>query len=252
MSTHTSKIVVYGLEFQAALAAALAVATTKEPWDVVQLRMSATGGDLLVCARDPLRDMVLAVAVGTEVVDVFAGRDEVVEISRADARTLAAKKVRKDDDEDDPLVGLIIGEHQITSTDETGFGLGIRQVRVRRLDTTGGSTLLGDVENFLSVAANTDGAEQVVLSPAQWKKISAVAVTTGAELAAQPLEPTKDLPSRVLLTGESVALFAGFRPAAEQAEGEPSPEQLEGLSFERMPPSRLSTRSCAGRERQRR
>lgn len=233
MSTQTSKIVAYGLELQTALAAALAVAPAKGPHDVVQLRMSSTSGDLLVCARDPLQDLVLAVTVGTEMVDVVAERDEVVEISKADARTVAAKKVRKDDDEDDPLVGLIIGEDKITVTDETGFGLGIRQVRVRRITAPGSSPVLGDVETMLSTAAGADGAEQVMLSPGQWKKIAAVAVATGARLSARPLEPTKDLPSRFLLTSECAAMFAGYRPkVAASAETPADGAATEPLSFE--------------------
>lgn len=217
----TSKIIVFGLEFQAALKAAMAVAANKEPFDVIQLRINPAGGDLMVCARDPQHDLIVSITVGTTMVDVVADRDEVIEISKPDARVLAAMKVKQFDEEEDPLVGLIIAEDRITRTDETGFGLGIRQARVRRATWAGEPPALGDVEGMLARAADSLPGESGALTPTQWKKLAAVATATEVSLLTYPLEAS-DGDSRVLITGDRVAAYASSAASTPRTE-EPSP-----------------------------
>lgn len=217
----SSKVIVYGVELQAALKAALAVAPNSD-YDVVQLRVQASGGNLLVCARDPKNNLMVGITVGTTMVDIVHDRDEVIEISKASVVQILAKKVKADGDEEDPLVGLIIAEDKVTCTDETGFDLGIRLTRVRRVWFDGGNPYLGDVEAMLARAADSLPDEAAYLSPIQWKKIAAVANATGTDLAVHPLENPNGGMSRVLITGDRVAGYASHMPRAE----EPEPSEL--------------------------
>lgn len=235
----TSKIIVFGLEFQAALKAAMAVAANKEPFDVIQLRINP-GGDLMVCARDPQHDLIVSITVGTTMVDVVADRDEVIEISKPDARALAAMKVKQIDEEEDPLVGLIIAEDRITRTDETGFGLGIRQARVRRATWAGEPPALGDVEGMLARAADSLPGESGALTPTQWKKLAAVATATEVSLLTYPLEASEG-DSRVLVTGDRVAAFAS------SAASTPRTGQLEPTTPAFDDVTDLSTRRVSAR-----
>lgn len=220
----SSKVIVYGLELQAALKAVLAVAPNAD-YDLVQLRVQATGGNLLVGARDPKNNLVVGITVGTTMVDIVHDRDEVLEISKASVVQILGKKVKADDDEEDPLVGLIITDDRVTCTDETGLDLGLRLTRVRRLHYDSGPWL-GDVEAMLAAASDSLPGESSALSPVQWKKVAAVANAVGLDLEVRPLQPSDAGMHRSLIVGDRVAVYAAHSPRRDD---EDAPEQVEAL-----------------------
>lgn len=208
--TETSKVIVFGQEFQAALKAAHAVAPNSD-YDMVQLRVQASGGNLLVCARDPKNNMIVRITVGTTMVDIVHDRDEVIEISKASAHQIQGMKVKAGEDEEDPLLGLIIAGDRVSITDETGFDLGLRLTRVRRLMFDDGAWL-GDVEAMLARAADSLPGECAHLSPAQWKKVAAVATATGVDLQVRPLHSSGAGMSRAMVLGDRVAGYVSHLP----------------------------------------
>lgn len=237
----SSKIIVYGLEFQEALKAAMAVAG-REPYDVIQLR-TGTDGLLRVCARDAERELIVAIDVNTEMLDVVADRDEVIEISMSDARQLAAQKVKQEKGEDPPMVGLIIRESSIRRTDESGLGLGIRKSEVRRAAFPGEPTAAGDIPAMLWAAAESESGGLHTMSAEQGKKLAAAAGALDTRLEFQPLAATEELDSRVLITsmdGRLVA-FAAHRKEqpAEQDQEKPSSDvqALDGMEISTSSPS---------------
>lgn len=215
----SSKIIVYGLELQAALKAVLAVAPNTD-YDLVQFRVQAAGGNLLVGARDPKNNLVVGITVGTTMVDIVHGHDEVIEISKASAVQILAKKVKADDDQEDPLVGLIITDDRVTCTDETGLDLGLRLTRVRRLHFDGGPWL-GDIEDMLAAASDSLPGESSALSPTQWKKVAAVANAVGLDLEVCPLQPSDTGMYRSLIVGDRVAGYAAHSPRRDDDTPEP-------------------------------
>lgn len=214
----TSKIVVYGLEFQNALKACLAVSGNKEPFDVVQLRTA--DGILRVCARDGAADLIVAVDVNVEMLDVVADRDEVIEVSKSDARALSAMKVKKTEEEDEPMIGLIVRENSIVRTDESGLGLGIRQARVRRATWPGEDTALGDVTEMLETAASSEHAGVCSLTTHQIKRFGQVAGALNSSLQFQPLAASGEFASRTLVTSlDGMMLGFAATPHADNATG---------------------------------
>lgn len=231
----TSKIITHGIELQNALHAALRIAANKTPHDVLQLRISESTGELQIFARDASLDLAMGFTVTTTLVDIIGDRDEVIEITKSDARALAAMKVKRDDAEDEPLVGLIIGENAITRTDETGLGLGIRRATVRRTTWPGETLALGNVEEMLRTAADSLPGETTEFTPAQLKKLGAASACLDTGFKVQPLETTEGFTSRALIVGDLAIGFAALpkkdTPAPEEAPAEGNnPER--SLSFE--------------------
>lgn len=124
----TSKIVVFALEFQAALKAALAVAPKTDPNDLIQFRI--VRDELVISARTQWE--LISIEVSTQYVDMNYERDSVFEITRNEAVALSSMRMKKEEEDDDPMVGLIVQEKSIIRTDESGFGLGLRSVKVKR------------------------------------------------------------------------------------------------------------------------
>lgn len=205
----TSKIVAFGIEFQDALRAALAIAGNKKPYDVVQLRIDSLTSDLMIYSRDGGHNLAVGISVGTTMVDVIADRDEVIEITKSDARALSAMKIKKEEgrDEEDPMVGLIISEQSITRTDETGLGLGIRQCRVRRTTWPGEKLALGNVPDMLRAASDALPGEFTTLTTHQMKVLGTASAALDINLNLFAMEPSGDYPTRVYITG---AGFQGF------------------------------------------
>lgn len=123
-----SMITVDAISFQAAMKAALVVAPSSEPHDLVQFRI--VRDTLVICARTQWE--VIGVTVGTEYVDMNYDRDGVFEITRNEAVALSSMRIKKMEDEDYPRLGLRVHEHYIVRTDESGLGLGLRSVKVKR------------------------------------------------------------------------------------------------------------------------
>ncbi|MBC3186304.1 hypothetical protein H7347_06920 [Corynebacterium sp. zg-331] len=224
METDISKIVVDAGEFATALRAAIAVAPTKanDPRAVIQLRTHQ--GMLHVCAAGD--GQVFSMVVSTMMADIISGRDEAVEITRAEARVLSAMKMAKEDPEDKPRVGLLIGERSVRRTDESGLGLGIRQVRVRRAHPE----TLGNIPVSLEgLAAELDEAppesSEIVpeLTPQQWSLIGKVAMALDEPMVMMALPPTPERRTRVLMLS-GCARMSVICARAQIAEGTPDSE----------------------------
>lgn len=220
----SSKVIVFGLEFQAALKAAHAVAPNTD-YDVIQIRVLASGGNILVGARDPKHNMVMAVTVGTTMVDVVTDQDEVVEISKASAHQLMGMKVKPGDEEEDPLIGLTITQDRLSCTDETGMDLGLRLSRVRRLHFDDGPWL-GNIEAMLARAGDSLPGETAQLSGLQWKKLSAVANAVGVDLELRPLQASDSGLSRALVVGDRVAGYLAHMPVRDDGDDQGTEEPL--------------------------
>lgn len=233
METDISKIVVDAAEFTAAMRAAIAVAPSKadDPHSVIQLR---TYQDVLyVCA---VREGVtLSVAVSTTMSDIINDRDETVEITRAEARVLSAMKMNKEDPDDDPRVGLLIGEHSVRRTDESGLGLGIRQVRVCRILPECLGPLPVSFDDLMSRRQELSVAECGEVTPEltaqQWSLMGRVALALDEDMVMMPLPPTPQHSTRVLLVSDRVCMSV-IRGREQSTEQSPIHEDDAVLSFE--------------------
>lgn len=166
-----SKIIVPATDFAAALKAAIAVAPTKGArLDLVQFRI--VGESLFIGARTHTETFVAEVQ--TEYIDAH-DRDTAFEISRAEAIALSAMKMAKEESEEEPRLGLLIGEKFVQRTDESGLGLGLRNVKVRRSDEPY-QPFLGDIPDALSrVAMRETTSQNVLMAPEQWQLVAKVA-----------------------------------------------------------------------------
>lgn len=213
-----SKLVVYGLEFQAAMRAAIAVAGVREPWDVVQIAVTE-GQNVTVSARDGADNVMVESIVGAQVVDVADEFDRVFEITRAAAREIVAMKMKKHEDEDeDPLVGITLSERTVTRTDESGLGLGIRMARVRRSSYRGEALALGEIGVMVMEAQSSAtgvASGPAELTVAQIKKVAAVAAALGEKPVIQALEPTEDFRARTLVHFSTATVFAAIKSATD-------------------------------------
>ena len=223
-----SRLVVYGLEFQAAMRAAIAVASPKKPHDLVQVAVTS-GNNISVCARDGVHNIMVETIVGAKSIDLGDEYDHAFEITRDAARELVALKVRKSEDDEDPLVGITVSGKAVTRTDETGLSLGIRMARVRRHSYRGENMHLGDIGNMMQ-AAQSDFSmvptSPVELTVSQIKKIDAVAAALGGDLIVQALEPTDGLKSRALVHFDMGVVFAAIKDDSEG--NEPGESHDEG------------------------
>lgn len=214
MSPNASRVVVYGLEFQAALKAALAIGGSSKPFDVIQISAALDSENIAVCARDGANKIMIAVAVGAEAIELGDKNDRIFEITRADARALSSMRMTKADSEDDeyPLIGLILTDTSVTRTDETGLGLGIRQARVRRVSAPGHRLALGDVDAMVQSACVDMGNPPVdavsEMTPVQVRRISQAAVTLGKNVVVHPMGASGDLKNRVIVDLGPAIVFA--------------------------------------------
>lgn len=118
--------------FKEALNAALAVASA-EPFDMIRLYPQIDLCRLGIAAASPQSTFICY--IGVEFMTQDAAAVEVAEISVQDAKALKALPIRALDDEV-PMAGIAFYEDKIELTDETGLGLGIRKISVRRQMTT--------------------------------------------------------------------------------------------------------------------
>ncbi|MEY8577232.1 hypothetical protein AALI21_02850 [Corynebacteriaceae bacterium 6-324] len=165
----TSKIVVDALEFQDGLKAVLAVAPKAEPNDLVQFRI--VSDSLIICARTQWE--LIAVEISTHYVDMNYERDEAFEITRNEAVALSSMRMKKDDEEDDPRLGLLVHEKYVLRTDETGLGLGLRSVKVKRHGNHY-ETALGNIPRVLHDARRaTPTTRRPMMEPKQVGMVAA-------------------------------------------------------------------------------
>jgi hypothetical protein len=208
-----SRMVVYGLEFQAAMRAAIAVAGSKAPWDLVQIAVTA-GENVTVSARDGVENIMVESIVGAQMVDLGTEYDRVFEITRAAAREIAAMKMKQEEGEDDPLVGIVVSDRAVTRTDESGLGLGIRMARVRRHSYRGEPLALGEIGAMVTDAQSSASSETLMpaeLTVTQIKKIAAVAAALGEKPIIQALGPTEVFRARTLVSFSTATVFAAIK-----------------------------------------
>lgn len=198
----TSKIVVFGVPFMKALKAALAVAPRKEPRDLVQFRI--VGEELYISARTMWE--VITVEVPTRYVDANYERDEWFEITRAEAQTLSAMRIKATDDEDDPQIGLTIHEDYILRTDETGLGLGLRSVKVKRHQPIWESQL-GNIPQHMQKAREQEPMlTWPILSPEQWSLVGRVSAAMQEQLTIWSPSAEHHGVTQNVLTSEAVTM----------------------------------------------
>lgn len=198
----TSKIIVFGVPFMKALKAALAVAPRKEPRDLVQFRI--VGEELFISARTMWE--VITVEVPTRYVDANYERDEWFEITRAEAQTLSAMRIKATDDEDDPQIGLTIHEDYILRTDETGLGLGLRSVKVKRNQPIWESQL-GNIPQHMQKAREQEPMlTWPILSPEQWSLVGRVSAAMQEQLTIWSPTPEHHGVVQNVLTSEAVTM----------------------------------------------
>ena len=118
--------------FKEALNAALAVSGS-DPFDMIRLYPQLELSRLGVAAASP--QSVLVAFVDLDFMKETSHEVDVAEISVQDAKALKALPIRALDDEA-PMAGIAFYEDKIELTDETGLGLGIRKISVRRQMTT--------------------------------------------------------------------------------------------------------------------
>lgn len=102
----------------------------KDPYDVIQLRPHGEGG-LAVCAVNDTTTFVAS--IDTRIYRMGSEEDEVIEFPKSvlPAFIMATSGIAKDSDIE-LLTGLHVAENQVTITDETGIGLDIALVKVKR------------------------------------------------------------------------------------------------------------------------
>lgn len=223
-----SKVIVDAWPFAKAMAAAIAVAPgRKDALDLVQFRVSQ--GTLYVCARSQ-REAV-RVAIPTHYEDML-DRDAAFEISRNEAATLAAMKMAKPEDEEDiPRLGLLVGDRFIQRTDESGIGLGLRTVKVRRSDECY-QPYLGDIPAALAKVLDKSRTPATIqMSPAQSALVAKVSKAVDRPLRAWCVsEETKPI-VQTLLSDEDSEIVLSILFTKEGAENEPD-VQSEPLPLE--------------------
>lgn len=113
-----------------ALKAAKTIAGNKTPYDVIQLRPHGEDG-LAVCAVNDKTTFVASIETATYTISRES--DEIIEFPKSvlPAFIMATSGITKDSDVE-LLTGLHVAESQITITDETGIGLDIALVKVKR------------------------------------------------------------------------------------------------------------------------
>lgn len=139
-------------QFKAALNAALAVASS-EPFDVVRLYPQLELCRLGIAAASP--KSIFISYLDLELMKESAFEVEVVEVSVQDAKALKALPIRALDDET-PMVGITFYDDKVELTDETGLGLGIRKISVRRQSPTDSVANLAEASDRALAMEYTD------------------------------------------------------------------------------------------------
>lgn len=225
----TSKIVVDAIEFQRALTAAIAVAGG-DPLDLVQFRI--VGDELVVAARS--YNEAIAIEVTTNYLDVDYDRDTFFEITTGEARALNAMKMKKEDPDDELALGLLVHEIYISRTDESGLGLGLRTVKVRRHGNPYES-VLGDVPHQLAAAARlAPTSVPPKMDGAQWTLLGRVAKALDTRLTVWSTSEPDSATVRTHVAGDGVAMGVLCSDLSEEgleAEAEASAAEQPPLSF---------------------
>lgn len=217
----TSKIIVDAQPFARALAAVIAVAPSKEPLDVIQFRIVAD--ELVVAARSHTE--AVAVEVPVYYLDVDYERDGYFEITRSEARALAAMKMKKEDPDDELRLGLLVHERWIHRTDESGLGLGLRAVKVRRCGNPYESAL-GDVPHALTQAVEKPVTEaHPKMDGRQWALVGKVAKALDCHLALWANSKPESQNVRTVIEGDGVAMMVLCADIEVSEAKEPSVEE---------------------------
>lgn len=203
-------------QFKASLNAALAVASS-EPFDVVRLYPQADMCRLGVAAASPLS--VFISYIDMEMMQDMQGI-EVAEISVQDAKALKALPIRALDGEV-PIAGIAFYPDKVVLTDETGLGLGIRKVSVRRQAPTDS---VADLVRASDRALAMDYPDALPLCKEQAALLSKVlsALKGSARLTYKQLSPGV---SKVRAIGENFLLTVQAGKARKEAK--PIPESQE-------------------------
>lgn len=224
-----SKIVVYGVEFLRALRAALAVATRKEPRDFIQFRV--IDETLYVCASTGW-DSVM-VEVPTEFVDMDDKRDSFFEISRAEATVLSAMKVKVEDKEFQPLLGILVHEFSIQLADESGIGIPVRAVKVRRSQPIYESQL-GNIPRAIDeVFANSPTDSAPCMKPQQWKMAGQVASIMQTNFAVWTDSSLEATVIRNIILGDDVKMV--MMTSIADAEEKPDEAEVQEPEYVNVP-----------------
>lgn len=202
-------------QFKAALNAALAV-TAAEPFDVVRLYPQPELCRLGIAAAN-LHSVFIS-WIDLEMMTDRTRDVEVAEISAQEAKALKALPIRAVDDEV-PMAGIHIMDDRVELTDETGLGLGIRKVSVRRQTP---KPVLVDIAHATDVAMAEDYEDWLPLRKEQAAILAKVmgALKATAVLAFKHLEPGV---SKMRATGENFLLTVQAGKAKPDTKPEETP-----------------------------
>lgn len=227
-----SKVVCEAIPFAQALRAALVVGDKKEPRDLVQFRL--VDGDLVIAAGT--HSDVVSMVVPTTFISADEERDGCFEVTRAEAVALSAMKMKKDPEDHTPLLGLSIDKSTVLRTDESGLGLGVRMVRVRRHGELYES-VLGNIPGVVTRAINATPSERLPeMLPYQWGLVSKVSAALDTRLSVfTPSVPGADV-VRNIASAYGVGMVM-LTPVLDEEDidddGTSSPEKLEpALNFD--------------------
>lgn len=203
-------------QFKAALNAALAV-TAAKPFDVVRLYPQPELCRLGIAAAN-LHSVFIS-WIELEMMTDKTRDIEVAEISAQEAKALKALPIRAVDDEV-PMAGIHIMDDRVELTDETGLGLGIRKVSVRRQTP---KPVLVDIAHATDVAMAEDYEDWLPLHKEQAAILAKVmgALKATAVLAFKNLEPGV---SKMRATGENFLLTIQAGKVKQNAEQPATPE----------------------------
>ncbi|WP_313546457.1 hypothetical protein [Corynebacterium sp.] len=223
----TSKIIVDAYPFARALKAAIAVAPRKMPRDLVQFRIEgsslfigANSGWEVFCAELPANSLALD-----------EERDSVFEITRSEAIAMAAMKMTHEDSEDIPQLGMEIHKTFVQRTDESGLGLGLRSVKVKRH----GELYQAELGNIPYSTSLAQGQKPTKRKPQmfarQWATVSSVAKALDADVQVWSTSAIDaDVVRNVLTIGDAhMVVLTSTHDAEESGE---QPQQKSQLSFE--------------------
>lgn len=225
----TSKIIVDATEFAQALAAAIAVAPRKKPRDIIQFRIVA---DNLVISARSLTEAI-SVEVSTYYLDVDYSRDEFFEITRSEAVALGAMKMKKEDPDDDLRLGLLVHEAWVHRTDESGLGLGIRAVKVRR-HANPYESMLGNVPRAIETAFNAPPTTKCPkMDGQQWTLLGKVARALDLQLSAWSISPENSQTTHTVVSGDRVGMVVLHADISDEEQGQeaPAPDEMT-LTFD--------------------
>jgi|GEM_PF-6847230 len=203
--------------FKEALNAALAVASA-EPFDMIRLYPQIDLCRLGIAAASPQSIFIAYIGVECMTQDVVSV--EVAEISVQDAKALKALPIRAIDDEA-PIAGITFYEDRVELTDETGLGLGIRKISVRRqMPTDSVANLVTATDRALTM----DYPDTLPLHKEQAALLSTVltALKGSANLSYKHLSTGV---SKARAIGENFLLTVQAGKAKKEAKPTPAPQE---------------------------